>query len=375
MKSTGVLGCVAGWLLLGCGGDTSSRPDDVAEWSLTPVTVVQPEQAPFGRVADLELGDDGTLFVLDGLSRTIRVFDRDGAEVREFGGRGQGPGEFEQPGRLAWGPDGDLWVLDLRNGRLTAFGPEGELRSTHRPSDLPILFPFALSFSGPNRVQWVGVSSPDPARPAAAWVETELADGAFTPLDHNALPLVEWPLLFEDRDDETALVLPVPFSGEPLFGFDPLGRLWYNYSGDAVLYRWSTSGDVEFTLSTDPAPTPVTDSDREAALAREELAEVRDRLGDVAVSEMASLIPANKPYYGAFFFDDVGSLWVMHAGASASHPETRRVDVYSMDGVPRATASTALAPVPRPRARDGLVAGVIRDSLGVESIGVFRVLR
>jgi hypothetical protein len=241
--------------------------------------------------------------------------------------------------------------------------------------DLPILFPFALSFSGPNSLRWVGISSPDPANPAAAWVETEIADGVFTPVDQIALPFVEWPLLFEHRDDETVLVLPVPHSGEPLFGFDPLGRLWYNYSGEAVLHRWSTSGDIELTIPADVSSTPVTGADQEEALAREELAEVRDRLGEAGVSEMASLIPANKPYYGAFFFDEVGSLWVMHAEANVSDPERRTVDIYDTDGVATATASTALAPVPRPRARNGLVAGVMRDHLGVESIGVFRVLR
>jgi len=90
---------------------------------------------------------------------------------------------------------------------------------------------------------------------------------------------------------------------------------------------------------------------------------------------MASLIPVNKPYYGAFFFDEVGSLWVMHAPAGVSDPERRTVDIYDADGVATATASTALAPVPRPRARNGLVAGVMRDHLGVESIGVFGILR
>jgi hypothetical protein len=370
-----MLACVAGCLLAGCGGESDTPLAEVTAWSLSPVTVVQPDEAPFGRVADLELGPDGSVFVLDGLSRTIRVFDPAGAEVREFGGRGEGPGEFEQPGLLMWGPEGHLWVLDLQNGRMTAFDTEGELRSTHQPRDLPIVFPFAVSFSGPNRVQWVGISSPDPANPAAAWVETELADGVFAPLDQAVLPFVEWPLLFEHRDDDMAMVLPVPFSGAPLFGFDPQGRLWYNFSGEADLHRWSRSGGIERTLTTDIAPTPVSDADRDEALAREELAEVRDGLGAAGLAEMAALIPANKPYYGSFFFDDTGSLWVMHAEGGGPDAEGRTVDIYDPDGTARATANTALVPSPRPRARGDLVAGVVRDALGVESIGVFRVVR
>lgn len=67
------------------------------------------------------------MFVLDALSRTIRVSDQDGAELREFGARGQGPGEFEQPGKLLWGPKGNLWILDLRNGRFTPANPAAAL--------------------------------------------------------------------------------------------------------------------------------------------------------------------------------------------------------------------------------------------------------
>ncbi len=366
---------VAGMLATGCGGESDQPSTDVPEWSFRPVALVQPEQPPFGRVADLELREDGSLFVLDAISRTIRVFGPDGVEVREFGRRGQGPGEFEQPAKLLWGPEGNLWVLDLRNGRLTSFSPDGDLRGTHRPVDLPILFPFAVGFSGPDTLRWVGITSPDPANPAAAWVETEIAVGAFSPVGQMSLPFVEWPLLFQHRDDETSLVLPVPYSGEPLFAFDPQGRLWYNYSGESSLSRWSTSGGIQLTFGPELAPTPVTAVDREEALAREDFAEVRDRLGAAGVSELAGLIPENKPYYAAFFFDDEGSLWVMHSEMLVADPEGRRVDVYDMDGTSRATATTALAAAPGPRVRNGLMAGVVRDDVGVESVAVFQVVR
>ncbi len=366
---------VAVMMTTGCGGEPGQAPTDLPEWSFSPVTLVQPQEAPFGRIADIEIGEDGSVFVLDAISRTIRVFAEDGVEVGGFGRRGQGPGEFEEPGALRWGPEGDLWVLDLRNGRLTAWSPEGELRGTHRPVELPILFPLAVGFSGPDTLRWVGISSPDPANPAAAWVETEIGDGVFSPVAQMALPFVEWPLLFRHRDGETALVLPVPHSGEPLFAFDPQGRLWYNYSGETPLSRWSISGDVELTITPQLTPTPLTAVDREEALARDEFAEVRERLGQAAMSDLESLIPEDRPYYAGFFFDDEGSLWVMRSQGAASEPEQRTVDVYEADGVKRATATTALAARPRPRVRSGLIAGVLRDELGVETVAVFRVVR
>ncbi|WP_420632779.1 6-bladed beta-propeller [Candidatus Palauibacter sp.] len=45
---------------------------------------------------------DSLLFVLDGMAQTIRVHqESNGAFVRSFGGRGRGPGEFEDPMALA----------------------------------------------------------------------------------------------------------------------------------------------------------------------------------------------------------------------------------------------------------------------------------
>lgn len=370
-----VFGWIACMLAAGCGSDARQTSTSVPEWFLQPLVLVQPEQAPFGRISDVQLGEDGSLFILDGLSRTIRVFNPDGVAVREFGGRGQGPGEFEQPGKLLWGPDGNLWVLDLRDGRLTVFSPDGELQGTYRPVNLPLLYPFALGFSAPTTLRWVGITSPDPANPAAAWVETEVTEGAVSLVDQIALPFVEWPRLFEHRDAETSLVLPVPFSGEPLFAFDPQGGLWYNFSGEASLLRLSTSGDIELTVGVDIEPAPVTTADQAEAMADEALAEVRNRLGEVGVSDMKSRIPDNKPYFATFFFDDEGSLWVMHAEVATSDPGERSVDIYHSDGTPRAVTSMALVPAPTPRVRNGLLAGVVRDHLGVESVAVLQVVR
>jgi hypothetical protein len=370
-----LFGWVACLLAVGCGNDASQPSTSVPNWSLQPVALVQPEPTPFGRISDVRLGEDGSLFVLDGLSRTIRVFNPDGVAVREFGGGGQGPGEFEQPGKLLWGPAGNLWVLDLRNGRLTVFTPGGELQGTYRPMNLPLLYPFALGFSDPTTLRWVGITSPDPANPEAAWVETAVAESAIRPVDQIALPFVKWPLLFEHRDAEISLVLPVPFSGEPLFAVDPQGRLWYNYSGEATLVRLSRTGDIELTVGVDITPAPVTAADRAEAMSEEAFAEVRNRLGEVGVSGMESLIPDHKPYYDTFFFDDEGSLWVVRSEVETSDPGERSVDIYNSDGTPRAFTSLGVAAVPAPRVRNRVLAGVVRDELGVESVAVFRVVR
>lgn len=362
----------SGFGLTACGDGSRRAPDATAEISLTALATIRPDAVPFGRIADLEVGENGSVFVLDGMNRTIRVFDQAGSELRAFGRRGQGPGEFERPVRLLWGPSGHLWVLDLGNGRLTLFSAGGELVGTYRPSDLEIYFPFALAFSGMDTLQWVGMSSPDPASPAATWVETHASEGEVIPTTRMDLPFVEWPGLFEYRDENMAIVLPVPFSGEPQFGFDAMGRLWYAYTGAPRLHRLSSSGDVELTINADIDPAPVTSMDLQEALASDELEEVR-AIGQAAVAKMAGSIPETKPYLAGFFFDDEQRVWVAHAAGYATGSVEREIEIYDLDGTRVGRTRAALAAEPRPRVRDGLLAAVARDELGIESVTLYRI--
>ena len=187
--------------------------DEVPEVPVAEAVLIRPDDSggeePFGRIADIEIGEDGAVYVLDALSRTIRVFDDAGNEVDTFGQRGEGPGEFERPNQLVWGPGGQLWVFDPGVGRLTSFTADGDLVGTARPVELPLVFAFALGFSG-DTLRWVGMTSPDIANPAAGRVETQVMDGEVRPLGSAALSFVEWPLLFEHRANDMVFALASP---------------------------------------------------------------------------------------------------------------------------------------------------------------------
>lgn len=77
----------------------------------------------------LDVAPDGTVYVTDG--HYVRRYTEGGALLGEWGGRGSGDGEFsgeldEYSGRLAVavGPDGTVYVSDLGNQRVQAFGME-----------------------------------------------------------------------------------------------------------------------------------------------------------------------------------------------------------------------------------------------------------
>ncbi|TSA81358.1 protein kinase [Deinococcus detaillensis] len=71
------------------------------------------------------------LFVLDGESHHVVVFDKEGRYQRRFGGRGQGLGRFEKPRSIAATPQGHVFVLDSGNREVQRFTPQGDYVSRY----------------------------------------------------------------------------------------------------------------------------------------------------------------------------------------------------------------------------------------------------
>jgi hypothetical protein len=78
----------------------------------------------------VSIGPNGALYVIDGQSDEIRVFDGSGRFLRRFGGRGEGPGELDGAVSMGWDGLDRLWVPDAFNGRYTVFDSLGGLVKT-----------------------------------------------------------------------------------------------------------------------------------------------------------------------------------------------------------------------------------------------------
>ncbi|MXX59361.1 MAG: 6-bladed beta-propeller, partial [Rhodothermaceae bacterium] len=62
----------------------------------------------FGNISSFDVDSQGRVFVLDAQSQEIHVFDSDGAHIRTVGGRGTGPGEFENASAVDLSRDGEI---------------------------------------------------------------------------------------------------------------------------------------------------------------------------------------------------------------------------------------------------------------------------
>jgi DNA-binding beta-propeller fold protein YncE len=78
---------------------------------------------------DVVTAPDGTIYVAEGHggeSNRIVVFDGTGKYLREFGKKGTGPAEFDQPHALAMDSKGRLFVGDRSNNRIQILDQDGK---------------------------------------------------------------------------------------------------------------------------------------------------------------------------------------------------------------------------------------------------------
>lgn len=116
-------------------GDDPDAPNETpngaaAAADLLVDTLISTGSGVLGDPTDLEIGSDGTVFVLDGLNAQVHRIGADGEYLGAFAGEGAGPAELMRPGAVARGRADTLWVVDAGNGRLQAYAGNGEHLAT-----------------------------------------------------------------------------------------------------------------------------------------------------------------------------------------------------------------------------------------------------
>ena len=89
------------------------------------------DETHFGRPQDVAFLPDGRILVADSLdNHRVIILDADGNYISEFGGFGDGPGQFNGIHALGIGPEGLIFALDRSGGRVNVF------RTTDNPAEV-----------------------------------------------------------------------------------------------------------------------------------------------------------------------------------------------------------------------------------------------
>jgi 6-bladed beta-propeller len=352
-------------LVLGC---TESSVSDVLSALPRPESVVRatelvrigrPEgDGPdvFGRVSFVSVDPLGRLYVGDGMTQAIHVFDSDGRPVRSFGRTGEGPGEFSEISGMTFDGAGNAWVWDPPQSRFSVYDSTGVFVKS-----VPRRWPTYA-------IPWPGRFSPDGL---LLDVATELQglepQKRLTQRFHHAFRVIRLDTLMNRVDsappigvDRTAFQgnFIVPFQGGVVAALEPDGSVWSTHGPRYRIIRTNVQGDTTLRLAVDAPPVPVGSAERDSVIASMHLPPNIPPMDP-------DLIPKDKPA--------VVRLVTLAPGWVGAFPELggdtgRFLDVFAPDGKLRARidlGTRLLLSRGAPSARGGLLYGVTTDELDV----------
>jgi hypothetical protein len=276
--------------------------------------------AAFHRIGGVALSGAEELFVVDQFNHSVRSFDLQGRLLREFGGQGAGPGEFEFPTGLVV-RDSTLRVTDVPLARLSTFSLDGTLLGTepYRLTGPAERSPsrHGLSLVAPLRMGWTLAWS----SPQGGFVDQPIAlidfDSYVVAVDDGGQQdtLLVMPQSWEVfyRRDSPNLVSGGLGGGFGLSGVwagsgESLVAVLDTYTGRGRVLRLTDTGPREAgAFDLDWRPLPV-DETREVEAARRRATNVRGGSpGDYEVT-----VPEYYAQSGRILFADGGRLWIHH---------------------------------------------------------------
>ena len=99
----------------------------------------------FYRVNDIQVDKYGHIYVVEEGSKRVQKFDSTGAYLLTIGRSGQGPGEFQEPTKLQFDSEENIYVADFKNGTITRFSQDGTYMDSFMPEQA--IYDFVLSTS------------------------------------------------------------------------------------------------------------------------------------------------------------------------------------------------------------------------------------
>ena len=331
----------------------------------------------FGRVGAVGFAESGDLYVMDDQGGRIVVVSPEGGFVREFGGLGDGPGEFAPNTNTAVGftvlRDGRAVVFDPGHRAFQVFGSDGEFeRSVRMPgsSMYLIIRPLAPARDGRNVI----------TTSVGSFGDSDAPEPTFRPV-HRLV------LTGDEAVAETVIRAWKPPGTPDAFGpvlsavALPDGGLVYTDSSAYAIKVATPDGDLTRVLTRPFRPEPVTDRMRDEEIERRlEEAEERSARGDAFAGAFAEL--ARRRIASIEFHHEVpvvrglgtsweGTIWVQRRGEEPDGDGP--IDLLTRDGRYIGTLATDATAMPSAFGPNGLVAFRERDELDVSRVVVKRL--
>jgi len=345
-------------------------------------TLDGPAEYQLFRVAAAASQSDGDIVVVAAGAREIRLYDRDGAFVRTIGGRGAGPGEFENPSQVVVAARDSIVIWDDAHRRITRFDSAGVLDGIETidyglvaEAIDPPLFPSrgALLPGGAVLVQLVEKSGKTPApgttRPLSGMVRVRI--------DRHHIDTL---MFFADAERTTVdapwgrYAVPPPAAKRTVVAVHPTSpRVCLGEQEESeivclgpdtvrTLVRWR----VEPQALSSRDVTTWRDTTMTSLLQKLNEEQTRQVLEQVPV-------PTVRPPYSAIVLDRMGNLWV-EVGPHNDAPAAR-IDYLVFDRAGHLLGTVALPPLDVLEIGDEYLMGMAQDAMGVEFLHIYELTK
>ena len=346
----------------------------------------------FGEIGDLAFDAAGNLYIFDIQALRVSVVDSAGRLVRQFGGPGEGPGEFEpdfgEMLRMAVLPDGRAVIYTWNRGAFVLFGADGGYERTIRiPGGSRTTFMGLQALPGTGAVLATSpvlrpsaTAPPDVRRgtggsPAFRAIERFGLDGFLATIDTVARA---WNPPGE----------PTGFAPQLVSGALPDGGIAYSDSSAYAIRIASSTGNTVRILTRPIRPDPVTERDRalfidwqlelERSFARDlvrlggDYADIAKEMSDRNRRRAESMVFYHEiPVVRNLRTTWSGNIWVQRRSNELA--SVGPIDILTSDGRYLGTYSAAATAMPAAFGPDGLIALVARDELDVQTVVVKRL--
>jgi hypothetical protein len=282
------------------------------------------ENTSFYNVYDIEVDDQGNIYILDAGNHRIQKYAQDGQYLQTIGKEGQGPGEFDRVYSFLLDEENNIYVAG--NRKIHMFNSDGEFIKN-----------INLSLSITNFC-----ILPDKTIMGVATVSTEEGrtrrifrlDSEGKEIE-NIAEFMDVKTVQRKGKEGRVTTFAVSHSYNPQLILSPAPnhKFLYAFSAEYILYRINSEGKINLIANKLEKSHPITQKEKDKIVQdiREHISG-RGQTWPKGVIEEACQFPTHRPYFYSFITDDEGRIYVRRLKSTLDESETLEYDIFDSEG-------------------------------------------